>query len=86
MEYLQASQIIWLDPNETIVLTYMSSCIRERITGAKVIIGMNRSDVRSGEVARFRVQCDAGDMQLRSGLTPIGARTVRGLKPPASLF
>jgi hypothetical protein len=79
MDYLQTGQIIWLDPYETIVLTYMSSCIRERITGGTVIIGMNRSDVRSGEVARFTVPCDAGVMQLRSGLTPIGARIVRGL-------
>jgi hypothetical protein len=79
MEYLQTGQSIWLGPNETIVLTYMSSCIRERITGGMVIIGMNRSDVRSGEVARLRVQCDAGNVQLTNGLTPIGARTVRGL-------
>jgi hypothetical protein len=79
MEYLQIGQIIRLGPNETIVLTYMNSCMRERITGGMVIIGMNRSDVRSGEVARLRVQCDAGNAQLTKGLTPIGARTIRGL-------
>ena len=79
MEYLQTGQIIWLDLNETIVLTYMSSCIRERITGGMVIIGMNRSDVRSGEVARLRMHCDAGHMEATNALTPFGGRIVRGL-------
>jgi hypothetical protein len=35
MDYVQAGQIIRLGPHETIVLSYMSSCLRETITGQR---------------------------------------------------
>ena len=47
MDYVQAGQIIRLGPHETIVLSYMSSCMRETITGGTVTVGTDR-DVRFG--------------------------------------
>jgi hypothetical protein len=79
MEYVQTGQTIRLGPNETIVLSYMSSCVRERITGGTVIIGLNQSDVRSGEVATLTVPCGSGQTELTAAITPVGARIVRGL-------
>src|ERR1700737_5484784 len=64
MDYVQAGQIIRLGPHETIVLSYMSSCLRETITGGTVTVGTDRSDVQSGEVRRTRGQGDAGKMVL----------------------
>ena len=57
MEYVRAGQIIRLGPRETIVLSYMSSCLRETITGGTVTVGKDWSEVQSGEVQRLRGQC-----------------------------
>ena len=54
MDYVQAGQIIRLGPHETIVLSYMSSCLRETITGGTVTVGTDRSDVRFGSVERVQ--------------------------------
>jgi hypothetical protein len=80
MDYLQAGQIIRLGPHETIVLSYMGSCVRETITGGTVTVGTDWSEVRSGEVTRLRERCDAGKMQLTGAQTTIGGRAFRG--PP----
>jgi hypothetical protein len=80
MDYVQAGQIIRLGPHETIVLSYMSSCVRETITGGTVTVGTDWSDVQSGEVRRLRGQCDAGKMVLTGAQSAIGGRAVRG--PP----
>ena len=56
MDYVQAGQIIRLGPHETIVLSYMSSCLRETITGGSVIVGTDRSDVRFGSVEKVVTQ------------------------------
>jgi hypothetical protein len=80
MDYVQAGQIIRLGPHETIVLSYMGSCVRETITGGTVTVGTDWSEVRSGEVTRLRERCDAGKMQLTGAQTTIGGRAFRG--PP----
>jgi hypothetical protein len=78
MDYLQAGQIIRLGPHQTIVLSYMSSCLRETITGGTVTVGTDWSEVQSGEVRRLRGQCDAGKMVLTGAQTHIGGRAFRG--------
>jgi hypothetical protein len=80
MDYVQAGQIIRLGPHETIVLSYMGSCVRETITGGTVTVGTDWSEVQSGEVTRLRERCDAGKMELTGAQTAIGGRTFRG--PP----
>jgi hypothetical protein len=78
MDYVQAGQIIRLGPQQTIVLSYMSSCLRETITGGTVTVGTYWSEVRSGEVWRARGQCDTGKMVLTGAQNHIGGRTFRG--------
>src|SRR6266567_3231602 len=79
MEYVQAGQIIRLGPRETIVLSYMSSCLRETITGGTVTVGKDWSEVQSGEVQRLRGECGGGKMILTGAQSPIAGRTFRGL-------
>jgi hypothetical protein len=79
MEYVQAGQIIRLGPQDTIVLRYLSSCLRETITGGTVRVGPDWSEVQSGEVQRFREECGAGKMVLTGTQSPIAGRAFRGL-------
>ena len=78
MDYVRAGQIIRLGQHDTIVLRYMSSCLRETITGGTVTVGLDWSEVQSGEVQRLRGECGAGKMVLTGTQTPTG-RTFRGL-------
>jgi hypothetical protein len=79
IEYVRAGQSIRLRRQQTIVLTYMESCIRETITGGTVIIGSDSSEVQSGDVERVRVQCGAGKIVLTGAQNAIAGRTFRGI-------
>jgi hypothetical protein len=78
MDYVRAGQIIRLGPRDTIVLTYMNSCLRETITGGAVTIGPDWSGVESGEVQRLPGQCGSGKMVLTGVQSPVAGRTFRG--------
>jgi hypothetical protein len=78
MDYVQAGQIIHLEPHETIVLSYKASCVRETITGGTVTIGIDRSLVQSGQVRRIDTPCETGKMVLTGGQSEIAGRTFRG--------
>jgi hypothetical protein len=78
MDYLHSGQVIRLGPRDTLVLTYMTSCVRETITGGTVTIGTDSSEVQSGQVVRVRGQCGVGKMMLTDAQSPIGGRTFRG--------
>jgi hypothetical protein len=78
MDYVRAGQVIRLAPHQTIELSYMSSCLRETITGGTVTIGTGWSEVQSGVMKRTKGQCDVGKMVLTSALSHIGGRTLRG--------
>lgn len=67
MDYLVAGRIFRLRPDETIVIDYLNSCVRERIQGGTVKIGMKQSEVESGAIERETVDCDAGKMMTTSG-------------------
>ena len=41
MDYVRAGQVIRLGSQQTIVLRYMSSCLRETITGGTVTVGLS---------------------------------------------
>src|SRR5260370_42638042 len=66
MDYLETGKIIELGPRDPIVLSYMSSCVRETITGGTVTIGTDQSEAQGAKVARIKVPCDAGKMVLAS--------------------
>jgi hypothetical protein len=78
MDYLESGKVIELGSRDTIVLSYMSSCVRESITGGSVTIGTVQSEVRGGKVTRSNVPCDAGKLVLASDQTPqFGGRVFR---------
>jgi hypothetical protein len=66
MDYVSAGDKIKLAPTDTLALGYMKSCVRETILGGMVTVGREQSDVVSGTVARSKVNCDGGRMQLTS--------------------
>jgi hypothetical protein len=66
MDYVHAGTVIRLGARDSIVLDYMKSCVREKITGGTIVVGEERSDVRSGTVQRSTVACDAARLTLTS--------------------
>jgi hypothetical protein len=79
MDYVRTGQVIRLAPHQTIVLSYMSSCLRETITGGTVRVGTDWSEVHAGEVQRTRGQCDVGGKLVLTGAqSQIGGRVFRG--------
>ena len=79
MKYAHAGQVIRLGPDQTLVLSYKDSCVRETITGGTVTIGTDQSDVRSGEVTRIRGPCVVGRVDVSNGEFSVGGRSFRGL-------
>jgi hypothetical protein len=64
MDYVEPGRVIRLEPGDSIVLSYMKSCIRETMNGGTLIVGIERSEVQFGKVDRTTVKCDAGGMLL----------------------
>jgi hypothetical protein len=79
MDYVERGKVIQLGPRDTIVLNYMSSCVRETITGGTVTVGTDRSEVQTGKIERNTVPCDTGKMLLAADqAAQFGGRIVRG--------
>ena len=76
MDYVRNGQVIKLEPRDVLVLSYLKSCEHETITGGTVIVGVERSDVRDGEIVRAKVLCDGGKMQLSSQQASASPRIV----------
>ena len=72
-------KVIRLGPDQTLVLSYKDSCVRETITGGTVTIGTDQSEVRSGEVTRMRGPCLVGRVDVSNGEFSVGGRSFRGL-------
>jgi hypothetical protein len=65
MDYVETGKTIQLASSDGIVLSYLSSCVRESIAGAGIVtIDIEQSEVQGGRVARSKVACDAGKMVL----------------------
>ncbi len=85
MDYVKPGQVIRLGPHNSIVLTYLSSCVHERIEGGIVTVGRDQSDVLSGEVERTSTPCDIGRMRLTAEVASQSAGMVfRSLRPDQS--
>jgi hypothetical protein len=78
MTYAHVGQVIRLDPDQTIVLSYRNACVREIITGGTVTVGIERSQVQSGDVKRVNGSCGAGKIELTGAQTAIAGRIYRG--------
>src|ERR1700691_1294716 len=66
MDYVGAGQVIKLRPGDVLVLSYLKSCEHETITGGTVTVGVEHSEVDGGKVARTKVACDGGKVELSS--------------------
>jgi hypothetical protein len=66
MDYVDTGKVIRLGARDTIVLSYLKSCVRETVTGGTITVGSNQSDVQSDKVERTKVDCDASKMILTS--------------------
>jgi hypothetical protein len=78
MDYLQPGEVIRLGGRDILVLTHLTSCVRETIRGGVVTIGTDASDVQSGEVVRTRSDCASGKILLTGAQTAIAGRSFRG--------
>jgi hypothetical protein len=67
MDYLVSGRTFRLAQDETVVIGYLKSCVRETIHGGTVEIGDEQSTVEAGVVERGRIECDAQDMITTSG-------------------
>ena len=85
MDYVDAGQTIRLGPHDTIVLSYLHSCVRETITGGTVTVGVEQSEVQAGKVTRSKVDCGEPTFVL-TGNSEIqfAGRVFRGPKPQVS--
>jgi hypothetical protein len=93
MDYVHAGKVIRLGARDSIVLNYMKSCVREKISGGTITVGDERSDVRSGTVQRSTVACDAAKLTLTShradqaaGLVMRGPALEPRLEPQITLY
>jgi len=82
MDYVDAGKVIRLAPQDSIVLGYMKSCVREKISGGTITVGVDKSDVQSGQVERSTVACDAGKMLLTVQQADQAAGLVLRGRPP----
>jgi hypothetical protein len=64
MDYLFAGQIVRLARDGKMVVSYLTSCWREKIAAGTVTVGREQSDVRDGVVERTRFACHGGKMRL----------------------
>lgn len=63
-EYVDAGRIIDLGAAGRLVIGYLKSCVRETVTGGRVTVEAEKSRIEGGTVARERVECDGGRLQL----------------------
>jgi hypothetical protein len=67
MDYLVSGRTLRLAADETIVIGYLKSCVRETIHGGTVKIGDEQSTVEAGVTERAKVECDAQHMLATPG-------------------
>src|SRR6516165_1165413 len=78
MTYAHVGQVIHLNADQTMVLSYRDTCIRESITGGTVTIGTKESEVRSASsLERAQNTCDLRKVDV-SRLDGSGGRAFRG--------
>ena len=83
MDYVEAGKIIQLGPDESIVLSYLNSCLREAIRGGAVKVGLDQSEAMSAQIVRTKVDCEAGKMMRAVGQSSDSASLIiRGKRPP----
>ena len=78
MTYAHVGQVIHLNADQTMVLSYRDTCIRETITGGTITIGTGKSEVRSAaSVDRVQNTCGLHKVDV-SRADALGGRAFRG--------
>jgi hypothetical protein len=86
MDYVGNGQVIKLDPDDVLVLSYLRSCEHETITGGTVHVGSSKSDVEGGKIIRAKVPCNGGNMALSAAqANASGASSFRLQSAPLEL-
>ena len=83
MDILEQGRVINLGTGAKLTLGYLSSCLRETITGGKVTVGEDESKVENGKRVAEEVDCDGGQVIKSSsrGNQVAGAVFRQGKKP-----
>lgn len=64
MDLLSEGDSFKLAPNQSVIIGYFSTCMREIVYGGKVMIGSASSKVEGGQVEAKKMKCAAGTMDL----------------------
>ena len=64
MDYVEPGRVIRLGASGTLTLGYLRSCLRETITGGKVTVGTEQSEVVGAKLVRERIECDGTKLLL----------------------
>ena len=66
MDYLGVGRVVELGASGRLEQGYLLSCQHETISGGRVTVGRQRSQVEGGRVERELVECDGGKLRLGS--------------------
>ncbi len=82
-QYLRPGKTVHLGDSGVLILGYLTSCLRETISGGQVVIGETESEIQEGSVERERVECDGGQSNLSAAEAgKSGVVVFRGLEKP----
>src|SRR3954447_24233829 len=90
MDYLAPAAVIDIGDGGSIVLSYMTSCRREKISGiGTVIVGTQESVVHLAEVKSEKIDCDSRQAYMtreNSGVAALVLRSIALPKPQLTLY
>jgi hypothetical protein len=96
MDYVEPKTVIKLGANGSIVISYMKSCRREKISGiGTVIVGTEESIVHLADVKGTTIECDPGHAHATTKetsevaatvLRSLGKSTSSTIKPQLTLY
>ncbi len=82
-QYLRPGKTVHLGESGVLILGYLTSCLRETISGGQVVVGETESEIQEGSVERERVECDGGQSNLSAAEAgKSGVVVFRGLEKP----
>jgi hypothetical protein len=84
MSYVETGKTFRLGTEDTMTLSYPDACLRETITGGTVTIGIDRSEVQGGQVARIKLDCGSRLFELTgsTGSAQVPGGALRGMAQP----
>lgn len=88
MDYVTPGQVIKLGASGSIVVAYLSNCLRETITGGVVIVGQDESRVSLADISREKTMCDQAQPRVPANTSGGGMafRNTRKSAPEGQLI